>query len=342
MQQDQLAQSLIPFDAPSGLIARKVVGDGNCLYHATSLSLVGTMEYSIVLRILTAIELFENAHFYGNHPHFSPIFTTYPNCSEGICPLLHGLVKPRGMVETVSSDCLYILWSREGGLDSCPNAVYVPLFQEKGFLKVSHGPIKKEPPLKRSFCLEDFWFPSAAKKKKKNKVCLNSKKTKMGGDIEAGLNDKNSTEMDYEIEMKNEMKNEHEKKTEDELKLPKDGLKAKNDKGMEDERKVKNKALSEEGKKMTNEVEAQQEKELQYERKIEEEKKIKEERKMEKGKKGDSCSTGVEMDELKNTVVKRTRSFQWKWIKAHPWVRINILTNETAQPLIIPVPTGLS
>ena len=70
MQQDQLAQSLIPFDAPSGLIARKVVGDGNCLYNATSLSLVGTTEYSIVLRILMAIELFENAHFYGNHPRF--------------------------------------------------------------------------------------------------------------------------------------------------------------------------------------------------------------------------------------------------------------------------------
>ena len=276
-----------------------------------------------------------------------PIFTAYPNCSEGICPVLHGLVKPRGMLETVSSDCLYILWSREGGMDSRPNAVYVPnhfvpLFQEKDFLKVSHGPIKKEPPLKTSFCLEDFWFPSAAKKKKKNKVCLNSKKTKMGGDIEAALNDKNSTEMDYEIEMKNEMKNEHEKKMEDELKLPKDELKAKNDKGMEDERKVKNKALSEEGKKMTNEVEAEQEKELQYERKIEEEKKIKKERKMEKGKKGDSCSTGVEMDELKNTVVKRTRSFQWKWIEALPWVHINILTNETAQPLITPVPTGLS
>jgi len=37
-QQDQLAQSLIPFNAPSGLIAHKVVGDGNCLYYATSLS----------------------------------------------------------------------------------------------------------------------------------------------------------------------------------------------------------------------------------------------------------------------------------------------------------------
>ena len=90
-----------------------------------------------------------------------------------------------------------------------------------------HGPIKKEPPLKMSFCLEDFWFPSAAKKKKKNKVCINSKKTKLEDDIETVSNDKSSTEMDYEVEMKNEMKNEHEKKMEDELKLPKDVLKGK-------------------------------------------------------------------------------------------------------------------
>ena len=97
-----------------------------------------------------------------------------------------------------------ILWSREGGLDSYPYAVCVPNHFVP--LKVSHGPIKKDPPplQKRSFCLEDFWFPSAAKRKKKNKVCLNSKKTKMGDDIETGNNDKSSTEMDYEIEMKNQ------------------------------------------------------------------------------------------------------------------------------------------
>ena len=160
---------------------------------ATSLSLVATTEYSIVLRILTTTEFFENAHFYGNHMHprfreamqsgcsfgeatvftlalrepgiaewersnscvsavqsnairgcqlgewsslihimalatviSRPIFTIYPNCSEGIRSFLHGLVKPRDMLETVSSDCLYIIWSKEGGLDSCQNAVYVP------------------------------------------------------------------------------------------------------------------------------------------------------------------------------------------------------------------------
>lgn len=68
LKQDQLAQSLIPCDAPTGLIAHEVAGDGNCLYHAISLALVGTTEYSTCLRILTAIELFENAAYYGNHP----------------------------------------------------------------------------------------------------------------------------------------------------------------------------------------------------------------------------------------------------------------------------------
>ena len=63
LQQDHLAQSLIPFDAPSGLIACKALGDGNCLYYATPLSLRGTTESSIVLHMLTAIEWFENAHY---------------------------------------------------------------------------------------------------------------------------------------------------------------------------------------------------------------------------------------------------------------------------------------
>ncbi|KAJ7377694.1 hypothetical protein OS493_027256 [Desmophyllum pertusum] len=40
LQQDLLAQYLIPCDAPTNLIARKVVGDGNCLFNAISLSLV--------------------------------------------------------------------------------------------------------------------------------------------------------------------------------------------------------------------------------------------------------------------------------------------------------------
>ena len=164
---------------------------------------MGNDEYSTILRILTTIELFENAHYYENHPRFSeavqsgfsfgdatlftlalkeygtaewersgsrvsaiqseaiggcelrkwsslmhimalatvicrPIFTIYPNCAEGIRSLLHSLVKPRmQMSDTLNdNDCFYILWSRDGALDSRPKAFYVPnhfvpLFQKE-------------------------------------------------------------------------------------------------------------------------------------------------------------------------------------------------------------------
>lgn len=227
LKQDQLAQSLIPCDAPTGLIAHEVAGDGNCLYHAISLALVGTTEYSTCLRILTAIELFENAAYYGNHPRFRealqsgcpfgevtvftlalkengiaewersgnresaiqseaiggcqlgewsslmhimalstvisrPVFTIYPSCAEAIRPLLHGLVKPRINRPDMFSnnDCFHILWSRDGGLDSRPNAIYVPnhfvpLFKKeyadavktaKDYRKVADQSTKKESP----------------------------------------------------------------------------------------------------------------------------------------------------------------------------------------------------
>lgn len=42
---------------------------------------MGTTEYSIVLRILMAIELFKNAHFYGNHPRFKEAMQS--GCSFG-------------------------------------------------------------------------------------------------------------------------------------------------------------------------------------------------------------------------------------------------------------------
>ena len=60
-QQDFLPQSLVPPDVPPNL---------NCLYHAISVSFVGSMEYSIILRMLTVIESFENAHYYAYHPRF--------------------------------------------------------------------------------------------------------------------------------------------------------------------------------------------------------------------------------------------------------------------------------
>ncbi|KAJ7380562.1 hypothetical protein OS493_009029 [Desmophyllum pertusum] len=97
LQQDLLAQSLIPCDAPTNLIARKVVGDGNCLFNAISLSLVGTTEYSTVLRILTAIELFENAHYYENHPRFREAIRS--GCSFGEITVFTLALKEPGIAE---------------------------------------------------------------------------------------------------------------------------------------------------------------------------------------------------------------------------------------------------
>lgn len=341
LEQDILAQSLIPSDVPVNVIARKAIGDGNCLFHAISLSLVGTTKYSIILRILTVIELFENAAYYASHPRFReaqqsgcpfgevtiaewersrsrvsavksdaiggcqlgqwsslihimalatvicrPIFTIYPNCAVGIRPLLHGLVKPRGKAETVSDkECFYILWSREGGLDNRPNAIYVPnhfvpLFQENAEEETCQKdePIRKAPPLKRSFCLEDFWFPSAEKKKRKQ-TCTKRKSMKV--------------EDDRTKKMKEEMAMENGKKMEGELEFAQDGLKVKEEMKMEDERKVEDEAVIEEGremknkKKMDEELELPQdglktkdEKRMEDEKKIEDEAVIEEEREM--------------------------------------------------------------
>jgi len=105
-----------------------------------------------------------------------PIFTIYPSCSKAIRPLLQGLIKPRIQTPNKISDnnCFYILWSRDGSSDNRPNAVYVPnhfvpllqreqvvkteIFQKDS--KVAVGTTKKTPSQKRSFSLEDFWFPS--------------------------------------------------------------------------------------------------------------------------------------------------------------------------------------
>ena len=50
-------------------MARRVVGDGNYLYNAISVSLVGNTEYWTILRILTATE-FKNATYYVHHIRF--------------------------------------------------------------------------------------------------------------------------------------------------------------------------------------------------------------------------------------------------------------------------------
>ena len=67
---DSLSTSLIPsdFTGISNPIALQSTGDGNCLYNAVSLLLLGSELGCYILRLLTSIELYENAIFYANHP----------------------------------------------------------------------------------------------------------------------------------------------------------------------------------------------------------------------------------------------------------------------------------
>lgn len=70
----------------------------------------------------------------------------------------------------------------------------------------------------------------------------------------------------------------------------------------------------------------------------EKEKKIEEEEKMKKERKSDNDSNEIQIDQRKKYEMKRSRSFLWKWIPAHPWVRINMVKKDTGQPLIIDAP----
>lgn len=67
----------------SELDANKNTGDGNCLYRSISLVLVGHENFHLLLRLLTAIELFSHASFHAKHPNFV-IFHSLRNVSEDI------------------------------------------------------------------------------------------------------------------------------------------------------------------------------------------------------------------------------------------------------------------
>ena len=71
LPEDSLGQGLIPTDFPSNLEAKKATGDVNCLYNSASIILNGREDLSLLLRLLTAIELYKNASFYVTHPNLS-------------------------------------------------------------------------------------------------------------------------------------------------------------------------------------------------------------------------------------------------------------------------------
>lgn len=67
-RKDTFASILKPDDIPADLVPTKVTGDSNCLFNSASINLVGNEDLSVILRLLTAAELYLHADFYANHP----------------------------------------------------------------------------------------------------------------------------------------------------------------------------------------------------------------------------------------------------------------------------------
>ena len=75
LAEDELANSFIleslPSSADNIYKAVKTTRNGDCLYNALSLALVGIESYAILLRLLVALELALNVDFFTNHPKFT-------------------------------------------------------------------------------------------------------------------------------------------------------------------------------------------------------------------------------------------------------------------------------
>ena len=51
------------------ITVEKATSNGNCLYNSASIILNGNEDLSLLLRLLTAVELYKNAPFYATHPN---------------------------------------------------------------------------------------------------------------------------------------------------------------------------------------------------------------------------------------------------------------------------------
>ena len=60
----------MPTDIAKNLPPKTVSADGNCLYNSISVSMTGSEIMCHVLRLLVAAELYLEADFYAQHPHF--------------------------------------------------------------------------------------------------------------------------------------------------------------------------------------------------------------------------------------------------------------------------------
>ena len=91
LKEDDMANALIPEDLPEfaekKYKAVKTTGNGDCLYNAASLTLVGNESYATLLRLLVALELELNADFYAQHPKctYFPAGGRHPNTVFSLC-----------------------------------------------------------------------------------------------------------------------------------------------------------------------------------------------------------------------------------------------------------------
>ena len=91
LEEDKLSIALIPEDLPSSADkiykAVKTTGNGDCIYNAVSLALVGDESCAILLRLLVALELAINVSFYAQHPKFTyfPSGGRHPNTVFSLC-----------------------------------------------------------------------------------------------------------------------------------------------------------------------------------------------------------------------------------------------------------------
>ena len=91
LKEDEMANALIPEDLPESADKKykavKTTGNGDCLYNAASLTLVGNESYTTLLRLLVALELVLNANFYAQHPKFTyfPAGGRHPNTVFSLC-----------------------------------------------------------------------------------------------------------------------------------------------------------------------------------------------------------------------------------------------------------------
>jgi hypothetical protein len=70
LKRDLLSACILPRDISSNLVPIKATGNGDCLYNSFSICLVGNENLSGVLRLLTAIEMYQNSEFYTRHPRY--------------------------------------------------------------------------------------------------------------------------------------------------------------------------------------------------------------------------------------------------------------------------------